>query len=73
VQDNIPAGPGEFESTLASRDSLIMRTHSTEMDYQRERDLSQPTMVVESRREGFSLAQSRQDTPMIAERAERRA
>jgi hypothetical protein len=73
VQDNIPAGPGEFESTLASGDSLIMRTHSTEMDYQRERDLSQPTMVVESHREGLRLAQSRQDTPIITERTECRA
>ena len=37
------------------------------------RDLSQPTRVVEGRREGLGLAQIRQDTPKIAERPERRA
>ena len=73
MQDDIPPGRSEFESTLASGDRLIMRTHNNEMDYQRERDLSQPMVVVESHREGFSLAQSHQDTPRIAEWAECRA
>jgi hypothetical protein len=43
------------------------------MDDQSERDLSQPPMVVESHREGFSLMQSRQATRIITERAEGRA
>ena len=37
------------------------------------RDLSQPTRVVEGRREGLGLAQIRQDTPKVARRQERRA
>jgi len=73
VQDDVPTGRSEIESTLTSGNSLIMRTHHTEMDYQSERDLSQPTMVVESHREGLRLAQSRQDTSKITERAERGA
>ena len=40
---------------------------------QKERDLSQPTRVIEGRREGLGLAQIRQDTPKVARRKERRA
>jgi len=54
VQDDIAAGRGEFESTLPAAISLIAHL-SYGNDYQRERDLSQPTLVVESH-EGFSLA-----------------
>src|SRR5262245_21226851 len=43
------------------------------MDHQSERDLSQPTMVVESHREGFRLTQSRQAPRILTERAEGRA
>jgi hypothetical protein len=38
---------------------------------QKVRDLPQPTRVVEGRREGLGLVQKRQNTPIIAERAER--
>jgi hypothetical protein len=43
------------------------------MDRQKERDLCQPTRVVEGCREGLGLAQQRQDTPKVARRQERRA
>jgi hypothetical protein len=71
--DDIPAGQSRRKGALGGSNGLVMRTHEGAMDCQMEQDLSQPTMVVESRREGFSLAQSNQDTAKIAERAERRA
>ena len=73
VQDDLPAGRGEREGTLGSGDGLVMRAPGVEMDCQKERDLSQPTRVVEGRRKGLGLAQSRQDTPRVTRRKERRA
>jgi hypothetical protein len=73
VQDGIPAGRSQREGALTGGDGLVIRAHEAEMDCQKERDLSQPTRIVEGHREGLGLAQSRQDTPKIAERAERRA
>ena len=75
VQDDLPAGRGERKGALGSGDGLVIRAPEGEMDGQKDRDLSQPTRVVEGRREGLGLAQIRQDTPRVARRrsAERRA
>ena len=75
LQDDLPAGRGEREGALAGGDGLVMRPTSVEMERQKARDLSQPTRVVEGRREGLGLAQSRQDPPQSpdGESAVRRA
>ena len=73
VQDALPTGGGERQGALAGGDGLVIRAHGAEMDGQKDRDLSQPTRVVEGRCEGLGLAQIRQDTPKVARRQERRA
>ena len=72
VQDNIPTGRGERQGTLGGGDGLVIARPATEMDCQKDRDLSQPTRVIEGLRKGFGLAQGRQDTPKVA-RADRSA
>ena len=52
-------------------DGLVIRTHIAELDGQKARDVSQPTMIVESHSQGLSLAQSRQDTLSVARWQER--
>ena len=73
VQDDIPAGRGERQGALAGGDGLVIRAHVAEMACQKDRDLSQPTRVVEGLSEGLGLAQIRQDAPQVARRMERRA
>ena len=72
VQDGIPASRSERESTLARGDGLVICAHEIAVDCQRDRDLSEPTRVVEGLGDGPSLAQTRQDTPRVAKRSERR-
>src|SRR5215831_2576268 len=43
------------------------------MDCQKDRDLAQPTRIGEGRGEGFSLAQTRQDTLIMVKWLKRRA
>src|SRR5262249_31944543 len=50
-----------------------MCAYEVAMDCLKDSDLPQSTRVVEGLREGLSLAESRQITPHIADRAERRA
>src|SRR2546422_11101448 len=69
VQDDVPASRGEREGALGGGDGLVIRAHGVEMGCQKARDLSQPTLVVEGCREDLSLAQTRQNTPRVAERA----
>jgi hypothetical protein len=71
VQDTIPAGRGEREGALGGRDGMVMCAHEEEMDAQKDRDLSQPTLIVQGRGEGLRLAQTCQDAPMITRRNER--
>ena len=73
VQDDVPVGCSEREGTLGGGDGLVIRTHVAEMDGQKARDVSQPTMIVEGHSQGLGLAQSRQDTLRVARRQERRA
>ena len=73
VQDDIPAGRGERKGALGGGDGLVICPHEAEIDRQRDRDLSQPTRVVEGHCEGFGLAQNRQETPQVAGQLERRA
>jgi hypothetical protein len=71
VQDDLPAGRGKRQGALGGGDGLVIRAHEAEMDRQRERDLCQPTRIVEGRREGLGLAQIRQAPPKGAQRKER--
>src|SRR6516162_3403398 len=73
VQGDLPAGRGKCEGTLGSGAALRIRAPDVEMDGQKDRDLSQSTRVVEGRRQGLGFVQSRQDTPKVAGRQERRA
>jgi hypothetical protein len=70
-QDHIPAS--RIERALGGGDGLVIRAHLVAMVGQKEQDPSQPARVVERLGEGLGLAQSRQDTPHIARRRERRA
>jgi hypothetical protein len=72
VQDDIPPGRGEVEGALGERDGLVVPAPAVEMLRQKDRGLSQPTRVVEDRREILGLTQSREDTPRVAGRKERR-
>src|SRR5439155_20207966 len=73
LQDGLPAGRGERESTLGRGDGLVIRAHKVAMDGEIDRDLAQPTRVVEGHREGFGLAQISHSTPKVTKRSERRA
>src|SRR5262245_3866945 len=59
VQDDVPTSRGEPEGTLAGGDGLVMRAHQVEIVYQKARNLSEPTRVVEVYRESLGLAQTR--------------
>jgi len=67
----VPVGYGECEGTLRGGDGLVIRTHTAELDGQKARDMSQPTMIVEGHSEGLGLAQSRQDSLSVARWQER--
>src|SRR6266446_5918555 len=71
VQDDIPTGCGQRESTLGGGDGLVIRTHGGEIGKQSKRDLCQPTRAVEGLSEGLGLTQSRQATSKVARRSER--
>jgi hypothetical protein len=71
LEDNLPTGDGERQGALAGGDGLVMRAHDIEVVCQKERDLSEPTRVIEGRREGFGLAQQCQDTAKVARWHER--
>src|SRR5262245_50434854 len=71
--DDVPTGRGEHQGTLGGGNGLIIRGHDVEMGCQKNRNLSQPTRVVEGRRKSLGLAQTRQDTPQVTRRLERRA
>src|SRR5437764_15350129 len=70
--DDVPTNRGERQGALGGGDGLVIRAHDVEMGCQKNRNLSQPTRVVEGRRESLGLAQTRQDTPKVARRLERR-
>ena len=73
MQDDIPTSGSECKNALAGSDGLVMRAHEVEMVCQKDQDLSQPMMIVESHCEGLSLPQQCQDAPNIAKWKERRA
>ena len=60
-------------SPLADGDGLVVLAHEVAMDGQKDRDLCQPTRVVEGCRQGRGLVQIGQDTPEVVRRKERRA
>src|SRR5215831_19886903 len=71
--DDIPPSLRNRQGAVGSGDGLVMCAYEVEMDCLKDRDLLQSTRVVEGLREGLSLAEGRQITPHIADRAERRA
>src|ERR1043166_7509682 len=73
LQDDFPAGRGEHEGALGGSDGLVIRPPEKKIVGQKERDLSQPTRVIEGLREGLRFTQVRQDTLQVACRQERRA
>ena len=73
VQDDLPAGRGEREGALGGGDGLVIRASVVEMEGQKARDLSQPTPIVDGRREGLGLVQQRQHALEITGWKERRA
>jgi hypothetical protein len=73
LQDDIPAGRGDCEGALGGGDGLVIRASVVEMEGQKARDLSQPTPIVDGRREGLGLAQQRQHALEITGWKERRA
>jgi hypothetical protein len=70
LQDNIPTNHGEHEGTLGGGDGLVIRAHEAERGRHMDRDLSQPTRVIEGCSKGLGLPQSRQDTPRVTRRKE---
>src|SRR5262249_56167026 len=59
-KDDILTSRGEREGTLGGHHGLAIRTHVEEIVCQRDRDLCQPTWVVEGRCEGLRLTQRRE-------------
>src|SRR5262249_2097529 len=55
--DEIPAGSGERQGALGGGDGLVIRALYAEIVGQKERNLSQPTRVVEGLGQGLGLAQ----------------
>jgi hypothetical protein len=53
--NDIPTGGGECEGTLGGGDDLVMRAHVAEMACQSDRDLCEPTRVIEGHRQGLGL------------------
>ena len=47
VQDDLPTGRSEREGALGGGDGLVINAHEVEMERESDRDLSQPTRVVE--------------------------
>ena len=73
MQDDISSGGGERQGVLAGSNGLVVRAQEIEVRGQKDRDLSQPTLVVKGYCKRLSLAQVCQDTPIVAEQPERRA
>src|SRR4030095_13355619 len=73
MQDDLPTGRGEREGALGGSDGLVIRAHEVAMERESDRDLSQPTRVVEGYREGLGLAQICHSVPQVATWVERRA
>jgi hypothetical protein len=71
VQADLPTRRGEREGTLGGGNGLVIRAPGVKIVCQRDRDLCQPTWVVEGRREGLSLTQRHQDAPPVAKWTER--
>ncbi len=71
-QDNLPTGRGEHQGTLRGGDGLVICAHAMDIVCQKDRDLGQSTRVIKGHREGFGLAYTREDTPKVARRQERR-
>ena len=63
LEDNLPTGRSERQGALAGGDGLVMRAHDIEMVAQKERDLSEPTRVVEDRSEGLGSRSSARTRP----------
>ena len=66
LQDDFPTGRAEHESALGGGDGLVICSPEEKIVGQKERDLSQPTRVIEGLCEGLRLTQVRQDTPQVA-------
>src|SRR5262249_44825185 len=62
LQDAIPTSCGKCDSTLAGGNNLVVQAPEEEILCQLDADLPQPTRVIEGHREGFGLAQQRQNT-----------
>jgi hypothetical protein len=73
MQDTLPTGAGQRAGALGSGEGLLMGAHEGAMACEKARDLAQPRRGVEAHREGLRLTQTRQDTPWVASRLERRA
>jgi hypothetical protein len=68
VQANLPTRRGKREGTLGGSNGLVLRAPTEKIVCQRDRDLCQPTCIVEGGCEGLSLTQRCEDAPPVAQR-----
>jgi hypothetical protein len=71
LQDDLPTGRSEYEGTLAGGNGLVIRAYEIVMESQSDRDLAQPTRVVEGCGQGLGLAQIGHNASHEASRVER--
>jgi hypothetical protein len=72
VQDTISIRRGKRKGIPGGGNGSVIRSPAEGLHEQTERDLYQPTRVVEGPRERFGITQSCKHAPIVAERAERR-
>src|SRR5262245_50293315 len=70
LQVNISAGRGEHKTTLTGGGGLVICVPEVEIGCLKDRDLSQPSRVVQGHCQGLSLTQNCQNTSQVARRQE---